>query len=82
LIIATALVLIIACVTWIVLSVSFAWVSDAHAGQSMQVQDVIEVDGSHIRRIYDPTHSVACYLVRWPAANAPDLACVKVEGAR
>lgn len=50
----------------------------AHAGQRIQIQDVIEVDGAHVRRIYDPTVGVACYVMRWPASAAPDLACVKV----
>lgn len=58
--------------------VSGSFLKTAAAAQSMQAQDVIQVDGSHVRRIYDPTYGVACYLVRWPAANAPDLACVKV----
>jgi catabolite regulation protein CreA len=52
--------------------------SPAHAGQPIQIQDVIEVDGAHVRRIYDPTVGVACYVMRWPASAAPDLACVKV----
>jgi hypothetical protein len=51
---------------------------NARAGQPMQIQDVIEVDGAHVRRIYDPAMGVACYVMRWPAGAAPDLACVKV----
>jgi hypothetical protein len=53
---------------------------DAHAAESgpmLRAEDVLEVDGAHIRRVRDVKSGVVCYVLRWPAHMSPDLACVK-----